>query len=165
MIFSHSVRNLSPHLQPLLTFALNLVLSSTHVPGLVSSAVLPPPAWPPTCHSVIFQNANMSMSPKTLGWLLPALQIKSKFVQPGTQALHHLLQPHLPLLPSGTQSASSHQGLMVPGKHTLAIYMFAWKPPHAISRLLLSEAYHEAPGWASLSVQTSAVALITLYSQ
>lgn len=68
------------------------------------------------------------MSPKTLGWLLPALQIKSKFVQPGTQALHHLLQPYLLLLPSGTQSASCHQGPTILGKHTPVTYTLAWKP-------------------------------------
>lgn len=81
-----------------------------------------------TATSVIFQNANLSMSPKTLGWLLLALQIKSKFVQAGTQVLHHLLQPHLPLLPSGTQSASHRQGLVVPGNLTPTIYTLAWKP-------------------------------------
>lgn len=67
------------------------------------------------------------MSPKTLGWLLLTLHMKSKFVQPGTQVLHHLLQPHLPLLPSGTQGANCCQGLVVPGKQTPTIYTLAWK--------------------------------------
>ena len=61
-----------------LALALYPVLSSLHVPGLVWSAVLPLPAWPPNCPSVIFQNANMSVSPKTPGWLRLALQIKSR---------------------------------------------------------------------------------------
>ena len=82
----------------------------------------------PTATSMIFQNANPSMSPKTLGWLLLALQIKSKFVQPGTQVFHHLLQSHLPPLPSGTQSASLRQGLVVPRRQIPTIYTLAWKP-------------------------------------
>lgn len=94
--------------------------------------------------SVIFQNANPSMSPKTLGWLLPALQIKSKFMHPGTQALHHLLRPHLPLLPSGTQSASCCQGPAILGNILLLHPHLLGHVPHPKPRLLLSEASHEA---------------------
>lgn len=94
--------------------------------------------------TVIFQNANPSMSPKTFGWLLPALQIKSKFVQPGTQALHHLLRPHLPLLPSGTQSASCCQGPAILGKRTPVTATLAWKPSPPQAQTPLPEASHEA---------------------
>lgn len=87
-----------PHALGLLAMQLGLLLSSVQ---------------PAT--SMIFRNANPS-----LGWLLPAFHIKQRLC-----SLHHLLQPHLLLLPRECQPRPRACGTR--GAYPV-IYRHSWKP-------------------------------------
>ena len=108
----------------------------------------------PTATSVIFQNANLSVSPKTPGWLLLALQIKSRLCSLAHKSPTTCCSHTSHSSPQAPRVLAVAKGSRFPESKFLLLTHFPGSLPRSGLRLLLSEASHGAPGKAGPSLQT-----------
>lgn len=105
----------------------------------------------PTASSMIFQNANLSVSPKTPGWLLLALQVKSRLCSLAHRSSTTCCSHTSCTSPQAPRVLAVAKGSWFPESKFLLLTHFPGSLPYSRLRLLLSEASHEAPGKAGPS--------------